>query len=148
MMVMIASSLVALSMVAAPVLEFKVSATPGKDGLVTGTLTVKIPEGWHAYQNPPKSEYENPVTLTSKTKKFKLTKVTYPKGIAMMSSGSDSLVYEGSIKIDFAGSFEKGSKPGKNGYEAVLDFGYQLCDASTCIPPTSSAVKLVWKPKK
>ena len=109
MMVMIASSLVALSMVAAPVLEFKVSATPGKDGLVTGTLTVKIPEGWHAYQNPPKSEYENPVTLTSKTKKFKLTKVTYPKGIAMMSSGSDSLVYEGSIKIDFAGSFEKGS---------------------------------------
>ncbi len=148
MMVMIASSLIALSMLRAPVLEFKATVTPDKDGAVKGTLSVKIPDGWHAYQNPPKSEFENPVTLTTKTKKFKLTKVTYPKGEAKMSSGNESLVYEGTIKIDFVGAFEKGVKPGKNGYEVALDFAYQLCDDSTCIPPTSSTIKLNWKPKK
>ncbi|OWU64889.1 MAG: hypothetical protein CBB60_007505 [Armatimonadetes bacterium Cent15-Ar3] len=148
MSLMIASSLIAISLLRAPVLEFKVSATPGKDGAVSGSLTVKIPAGWHAYQNPPKSEFENPVVLSTATKKFKLSKVTYPKGEAKMSSGNESLVYEGTIKIDFVGGFEKGFKPGKKGYEATLDLAYQLCDDSTCIPPTSTAVKLVWKPKK
>lgn len=145
---MITTSLIALTLFRAPVLEFKTSLTPGKAGAVTGTVSVKIPDGWHAYQNPPKSEFENPITLSTKTKKFKLTKVTYPKGEAKMSSGNESLVYEGTIKLEFAGTFEKGFKPGKKGYEAVLDFGYQLCDDSTCIPPTSTTIKLNWKPAK
>lgn len=148
MMVMIASSLLALSMLPAPTLEFKPTITVGKDGAISGSLSVKIPDGWHAYQNPPKSEFENPIVLSSKTKGFKLTKVTYPKGEAKVSSGNESLVYEGTIKIDFTGGFDKSVKPSKKGYEATLDFAYQLCDDSTCIPPTSAAIKLVWKPKK
>lgn len=148
MMVMVLTSALAVAMLQAPKLEIGVTSKVGKGGVVTGSVSVKIPDGWHAYQNPPKSEFENPLTLTSKTKGFKLTKVVYPKGIAAQSSGMDSLIYEGTIKISFEGKAEKSLKPVKGAFSADLEIGYQLCDASTCIPPTSAMAKLTWKPAK
>lgn len=126
----------------------KVEVKGAKDGVVTGTVTVGLPKGWHAYQNPPKSEYENPLTVTSKTKGLKLTKVVYPKGHLVTAFGNESLVYEGTVKVTFTGKVDKALKLDKGEYKAELDLGYQLCNDSTCIPPASMVTKISWKPVK
>ena len=123
-----------------PKLRFKIESA--KSDTVKGSLTVSIPTGWHGYQNPPKSEFENPLKFESTTKGFTLTKVSYPAGKAMKSSGMDSLVYEGDVVIPFEGKIDKTLKP-KNGMVGVdFKISYQFCDASTCIPPSTLKAKL------
>ena len=131
----------------APEIHFK--SVSAKKDIIKGTLSIAIPTGWHAYQNPPKSEFENPLKLESVTKGLKLTKVSYPKGEAMKSSGMDSLVYQGEVKIPFEGKFDKSIKPGKNGL-TKLEFkvSYQFCNDSTCIPPTSLNARVEFKVSK
>ena len=124
----------------APKLSFKMEGT--KVDVVKGTLTVSIPAGWHGYQNPPKSEYENPLKFESATKGFTLTKVSYPAGKAMKSSGMDSLVYEGDVVIPFEGKIGKTMKPKNGVYGVDFTISYQFCDASTCIPPSTLKAKL------
>ncbi|MBS1725834.1 MAG: hypothetical protein JST51_03880 [Armatimonadetes bacterium] len=119
----------------APTVAFKVESF--KKDVVKGTVTVSIPQGWHAYQNPPKDEYENPLTLTAKTKGFKLAKITYPKGEPMTSFGTDTLVYQGDVKIPFEGKIEKALQPKKGVYSVDFDISYQICNESTCKPPSS-----------
>jgi DsbC/DsbD-like thiol-disulfide interchange protein len=124
-----------------PKLSFNVE--PAKKDVIKGSLTVSIPAGWHGYQNPPKSEFENPIKLETTTKDFKITKISYPAGIAMKSSGMDSLVYEGDVKIPFEGKMGNSMKPGKNGmYEIGFTLSYQFCNASTCIPPSTLKAKI------
>ena len=120
----------------APEIHFK--AVSAKKDVLKGNLTITIPTGWHAYQNPPKSEYENPLKIEAVTKGLKLAKLTYPKGEAMKSAGVDSLVYIGTVTIPFEGKFDKTIKPGKNGMTKFeFKVSYQFCNDSTCIPPTS-----------
>lgn len=124
-----------------PQLSFKIESA--KKDVVKGNLTVTIPSGWHAYQNPPKSEFENPLKLESTTKGFTMAKINYPKGIPMKSSGMDSLVYEGAVKIPFEGKIGSSMKPNKNGtYEIAFTVSYQFCNDSTCIPPSTLKAKL------
>ena len=124
-----------------PQLKFNIESA--KKDTVKGTVTVTIPAGWHAYQNPPKSEFENPLKFETTTKGFTMAKINYPKGVAMKSAGVDSLVYEGSVKIPFEGKLAKTVKPGKNGMvELLFTVSYQFCNDSTCIPPSTLKAKV------
>ena len=125
----------------APEIHFKIESA--KKDTIKGTLSVTIPSGWHAYQNPPKSEFENPLKFETTTKGFTLAKINYPKGEAMKSSGTDSLVYKGEVKIPFEGKIAKTVKPEKNGmYHFEFKISYQFCNDSTCIPPTSTTARI------
>lgn len=119
-----------------------------KKDVVTGSVSVHLPEGWHAYQNPPKSEYENPLTFSAKTKGLKLTKISYPAGKAMTSSGNESLVYEGEVKIPFTGKIDKALKPVKGAYSFEFEIAYQICNDSTCLPPSTLKTKVTAKVSK
>ena len=123
----------------------KFSVDPVKKDDATGTLTVTLPEGWHAYQNPPKSEFENPLTLLSKTKGFVFKKISYPAGKPMTSFGTDTLVYEGEVKIPFTAKIAKAIKPKDGVYTFLLDVSYQVCNESTCKPPSSIRTKVSFK---
>jgi DsbC/DsbD-like thiol-disulfide interchange protein len=125
---------------AVPTLKFNIESAKGD--VVKGSLTVSIPSGWHAYQNPPKSEFENPLKFESKTKGFTLSKVSYPAGTAMKSSGMDSLVYFGDVKIPFEGKIAKTLKPKNGMYGFDFLISYQFCNDSTCIPPSTLKAKL------
>lgn len=123
-----------------PTVKFSVESAQ-KD-VVKGTLTVTLPEGWHAYQNPPKSEFENPLTLASKTKGFTFSKISYPAGKPMTSFGNETLVYEGEVKIPFQGKIAKSLKPNNGAYALELEVSYQICNESTCKPPASTKAKV------
>ncbi len=124
----------------APEIHFNIESA--KKDVIKGNVTITIPEGWHAYQNPPKSEFENPLKVEGTTKGF-TAKFVYPKGEAMKSSGMDSLVYVGKVKIPFEGKIAKTIKPQKNGmYHFEFKISYQFCNDSTCIPPSSLNAKV------
>lgn len=97
---------------------------------VAGTVSVTIPEGWHAYQNPPTDTYQNPITITSKDKNVVLKSIKYPKGVMHESQGTKAAVYEGTVKIPISAVFKKAGK--QNVKFTVL---YQQCNESTCMPP-------------
>lgn len=118
--------------------------TNGKSG--SGTVVVSFGEGWHAYQNPPKSEYDTPLTVASATKGFKLTEVKYPAGQPLPDK-EDTLVYEGKVEVPFKATLGKELKPKKGKYEVAVKVGYQICNASTCLPPTSVEGKFSWVTK-
>ena len=107
-------------------------AKEGKAGApVSGTVTITIPEGWHAYQNPPTDKSgQTPVTVTSPDKSVVLKSVKYPKGFMMDSFGTPSAVYEGTIKIPVSLVFKT---PGKQ--TAKLKVLYMQCNDRTCMPP-------------
>lgn len=128
--------------------EVKAEVQMGKAGKVSGKITVTIPDGWHAYQNPPASEYENPVRVASKTKGFTFTKITYPKGEDYVSSGNKSKVYFNSVVIPFEGKSDSKLKPSKGTYRVKFAVDYQLCSDRTCIPPDSANFELSWKAAK
>ena len=131
----------------APEIHFK--GVSAKKDVLKGSFTISVPEGWHAYQNPPKSEFENPLKVDVLTKGLKFTKITYPKGEAMKSSGMDSLVYKGTVTIPFEAKFDKTIKPGKNGMTKFeFKVSYQFCNDSTCIPPSSLNTRIELKVAK
>ena len=131
----------------APEIHFK--GVSAKKNILMGSFTITVPSGWHAYQNPPKSEFENPLKVEAVTKGLKLTKVSYPKGEAMKSAGVDSLVYMGMISIPFEGKFDSKIKPGKNGLTKFeFKISYQFCNDSTCIPPSNLNARVELKVSK
>lgn len=97
---------------------------------VTATVTVIIPEGWHAYQNPPTDKFQQPITISSPDKNVVVKSVKYPKGHMMESFGKQAAVYEGTIKIPVSVVFKKAGKQ-----NAQLKVLYMQCNDSTCMPP-------------
>jgi len=98
---------------------------------VSGTVTIIIPEGWHAYQNPPTDKSgQTPVTVSSPDKNVVLKSVKYPKGFMMDSFGTKAAVYEGTIKIPISVVFKN---PGKT--TAKFKVLYMQCNDKTCMPP-------------
>jgi DsbC/DsbD-like thiol-disulfide interchange protein len=143
---MILSSMIAvMAMAPQATPNLKISFKSATSKVVSGVVEVSLPEGWHAYQNPPKSEYETPLKVESKTKGFKLTSVMYPKGIPITSSGSETLAYEGVVVVPFKAEIAKTLKPKAGKYEATLNVSFQICNDSSCMPPSSATAKLVWK---
>lgn len=98
---------------------------------VSGTVTIIIPDGWHAYQNPPTDKAaQTPVTVSSPDKTVTLKSAKYPKGIMMDSFGTKSAVYEGTIKIPISLVFKNAGKT-----TAKLKVLYMQCNDKTCMPP-------------
>lgn len=97
---------------------------------VSGTVTVVIPAGWHAYQNPPMDKYQTPVTVSSKDKNVVLKAAKYPKGMIIDSFDGQAAVYEGTIKIPISVVFKKAGKQ-----TVTLNVLYQQCDDKSCMPP-------------
>jgi len=122
-----------------PQVSVKVSAASAGKPLAV-TVTIQFEEGLHGYQNPPSDPFENPVKISVTEKRFKLLKVTYPKGVSMTQEGStkSSLVYMG--KVDFPLQIQLPKKPGK--YTIPLNVAYQQCSDRTCYPPSSASVKV------
>ncbi len=125
-----------------PVVTFAAPASVKPGATVAATAKVAIPEGWHAYQNPPKSEFENPLVLRfpEKPSPFRLSGVRYPKGVAKTVAGVATIVYEGTVPIAFRISVPKAAKPGKATVPMTL--AYQLCSDSTCLPPDDLPLRL------
>jgi DsbC/DsbD-like thiol-disulfide interchange protein len=122
-----------------PQISVKVSAAASGKPLAV-TVSIQFEEGLHGYQNPPSDPFENPIKISVTDKRFKLLKVTYPKGVSMTQEGStkSSLVYMG--KVDFPVQIELPKKPGK--YTIPLNIAYQQCSDRTCYPPSSASVKV------
>ncbi len=122
-----------------PQISVKVSAAAAGKPLAV-TVSIQFEEGLHGYQNPPSDPFENPIKISVTDKRFKLLKVTYPKGVSMTQEGStkSSLVYMG--KVDFPVQIELPKKPGK--YTIPLNIAFQQCSDRTCYPPSSASVKV------
>lgn len=127
-------------MVAAPKpkVALKMPATVKSGQTVKGTLTVTIPAGYHAYQNPPAKSYQIPLKVVAADKYTKVTKVTYPKGKTATAGGESAKVYNGKITIPVY--FKAGAS--KN-YKVKVS--YQLCSASSCYPPSSLVARATVK---
>lgn len=122
-------------------LDVSLDAKPIAANHYAGKAGLTLPDGWHSYSNPPASQYETPTALSVTTKDFKLVKVQYPKGVPGPENNS---IYEGSLEIPFE---LKWVGKGKAPTSVVLSLKYQMCDDRTCLPPTSTTVKLAWPPK-
>lgn len=107
-------------------------AKPTAKGTYTGVAKATFPEEWHGYTNPPADKYDTPVTLKIATKGVSFVKVTYPKGNAKVG---EKPVYSGTIEIKFE---FKSSKPLAPKSKLNFELGYQMCNDSTCIPPTTA----------
>ncbi len=132
-------------------------STVAAGATVTGRVTVTFPDGYHAYQNPPSEDFEIPLKLEAgKASKFKLVKVTYPKGTPMSVGGEPkpSAVYTDTIVIPVVLK----APAGVGASSVSINVNYQQCNASSCLPPdmleltakltVKPAAKKTSKPKK
>lgn len=115
-------------------LELPKSAAPNSE--VKAKVKVVIPDGWHAYQNPPSKDYQIPLTIEAGDKTLKSLKVSYPEGVETMAAGELSKVYNGTVTIPI--SFKAGPKAGTQ--TVRIKVGFQLCDQGSCQPPSSAVV--------
>jgi DsbC/DsbD-like thiol-disulfide interchange protein len=109
------------------------SAAAAGGSALKGTITLTLPEGHHAYPNPPSKSYNIPVKAASADPAVKLIKASYPKGEMKMAGGEMTSVYEGVVKIPVEVQLPrtKGKKTIK------LKVSYQLCTESMCFAPAS-----------
>jgi DsbC/DsbD-like thiol-disulfide interchange protein len=103
---------------------------------LSGKLTIDLPAGHHAYPNPPAKDYNIPVKVVSDDKTVRLVKVTYPKGETKMAGGEMTSVYEDKVVIPV-----EVRTPAAKGRKTIrLKVSYQLCNETSCFPPTSMVV--------
>jgi thiol:disulfide interchange protein DsbD len=113
-------------------------AAPGAK--ISGTVTIDIPPGLHAYANP--SGDPNLIELTISASKPAGASVSarYPTGVQKSFDGlTDGPVgvYEGSVKIPITVTLPAGSQ----GSVAVeIKVKAQLCDDSVCYPPKTKVL--------
>lgn len=132
-------SILALAAAQAPkpkaTLAWSQTAVTGGSNL-TGRLTIDLPAGHHAYPNPPAKDYNIPVKVVSDDKTVKMVKVTYPKGETKMAGGEMTSVYEDKVVIPV-----EVKTPAAKGKKTIrLKVSYQLCNETSCFPPTSMVV--------
>lgn len=101
--------------------------------VIKGTLKVTIPDGYHAYQNPPSKDYMIPLKATMLTKDCILKEVVYPAGKDVTVTGETGSirVYEGTVEIPVTITVPK-----KAGSLTIkINVSYQLCVDAECYPP-------------
>lgn len=119
----------------APKLEIVLPAAikVGKPLIVS--LKATLPEGWHAYQNPPSDEYQNPLEVMIVGKGLPAFKVSYPKGEDYLDQNTSKKikVYMGTVTMQATNKARL--KAGT--FNANVTLRYQLCNETTCLPPKS-----------
>ncbi len=109
------------------------ASTAAGGSTLKGTITLTLPEGHHAYPNPPSKDYNIPIKVASADQTVKLIKAAYPKGEMKMAGGEMTSVYEGAVKIPIEVQL-----PRAKGRKTIkLKVSYQLCTESTCFAPAS-----------
>ena len=109
------------------------SASAAAGSTLKGTVTLTLPDGHHAYPNPPSKNYNIPVKVASADQTVKLLKASYPKGDTKMAGGEMTSVYEGAVKIPVEVQL-----PRTKGRKTIkLKVSYQLCTESMCFAPAS-----------
>ena len=136
--VILVLSALSLSQAEAPSATVSITEVKADKGvrIVSGTITLKLAPGYHAYQNPPTKDYMVPVTVTALDKAAKLV-AKYPKGTVREVMGETAAIYEGETKIPFTVTLSK-----KSGSIVNLELGYQQCNESNCWPPAKLTLKI------
>ena len=117
---------------------------------VTIMVTITFADGYHAYQNPPASEYDIPVVVKVDGKEFKALKVAYPPGVDAIVGGGEkpTKAYEGTIKVPV--TIQVPATVGKK--KLIVVVSYQQCDSTSCFPlsrvSSTTAVTVVKKVSK
>lgn len=135
------ASVAALACAQAPAPEVTLSAPPkavAAGSKVKLTVTVTFADGLHGYQNPPKQEFEIPVTVKIDGKDFKLAKATYPPGEDATVGGgtTPTKTYAGTIKIPIEVTVPK--TVGSKSFKVLVS--YQQCNEQACFPPDTVTV--------
>lgn len=101
--------------------------------VVSGAVTVTIPSGLHANQNPPNVEGFIPVSVSIKSGGT-LVSARYPKGKMKAFAFSDEplAVYEGDVRIPIQVRLPADAQ-GEMPVEVTVQV--QMCDDSSCFPP-------------
>jgi len=105
----------------------------------SGTVTVKIEHPWHINSNKPLEEFFIPTVLRIESTVLSLKGVEYPPYVERtfaFAPGSKLAVYEGTIRIPFAGTRLAPSGTAR----IVLD--YQACNDKVCLPPRSASIEV------
>jgi thiol:disulfide interchange protein DsbD len=106
-------------------------AKPGEE--LSGTVTVSIPQGFHANQNPPSEEGFLPVVV-SVASGGELVSARYPKGVMKKFGFSDSplAVYEGAVRIPVRIRLPESAQ---GEWKIKVNVQVQMCDDLSCYPP-------------
>lgn len=105
---------------------------PKAGQMVKGTVRVAIPAGWHAYQNPPSNSSQIPLKVSITGPGVQAVRISYPRGVMKMAAGEQSAVYEGALSIPVEMRLTTAGR-----HQLTVKLDYQLCDDSTCMPPSS-----------
>lgn len=127
----------------------KVSVSVPK-GIVAGkefiaTVTVELPEGWHAYgPNPQRKKGDEELNTilgismaTNKAVDRFMPKPATP--LAVPGKNAGEYIFEGTVKFPVTLRFKTGTKSAS----VTLNVTHQICDSSTCLPPKTETVKFV-----
>jgi DsbC/DsbD-like thiol-disulfide interchange protein len=101
-------------------------------GMVRGTVTIVIPNGFHAYQNPPSAPDLMPLSVLA-PKWTAMSKVKYPVGVPLPNPVDNTMpmVYMGTISIPV--EVKAGAAPGPVKLKLYVEV--QQCNDTTCFPP-------------
>jgi DsbC/DsbD-like thiol-disulfide interchange protein len=125
-----------------PRIATNLDLTKGVKAMVL-TVNLTFAEGLHGYQNPPSDPFENPVTISISDKRFKIVKISYPKGVPFKQDDAEkgSLVYMGTVAIPVTIGVAKGAKVPAS-FTLPVKISYQQCSGSTCFPPTVTTLNI------
>lgn len=111
----------------------------------TVTVSVALPDGWHAYGINPKrkkgeEEFNTILGVTMVTNKWVdrfMPKAPAPAAVPGKNEGE--YIHEGVVKFPVTLRVKPGTKTAK----IKLNVTHQICDSSTCLPPKTESVEFV-----
>lgn len=107
---------------------------------ITGSVEIRVPQGYHAYQNPPSGPGQVPIEISSLSPSAYTVRAKYPKGQLKKIFPDDieeTAVYIGTVRVPIEMSLLNPSAGTKN---IKLKIDFQLCDDSICLRPDSIEV--------
>ncbi|MGI8923672.1 MAG: protein-disulfide reductase DsbD N-terminal domain-containing protein [Fimbriimonadales bacterium] len=112
------------------------TAKPGQ--LLKGTVTLTVPEGYHAYAPSDQGETFKVAIEPVAKATYKLGKVVYPGGVAKSFLGENHVVYEGIVKIPVEITIPKRAR---TKYAFKLSVKSQICsNDGMCLMPRTDEV--------
>ncbi|HVT44907.1 MAG TPA: cytochrome c biogenesis protein CcdA [Thermoanaerobaculia bacterium] len=106
---------------------------PLREGELRGVVVAEIAGGWHINSWKPIEKFFIPTVLTLEGNGIETTTIDYPAHLEKKFdfAGGNLAVYEGTIRIPFAGRADPESST------LTAKLRYQACNDNICLPPTS-----------